>query len=113
MLLIELSTGEACFPFAGTVPLSRHAPYSDPEWAISRVGKWAMKAQLARFVIFEIAMLIALVIFMTMDGGWLSAVLIVISVIAGLSLSDLAFHRLADPETIQRDLEERVRNRHL
>ena len=47
------------------------------------------------------------------DVGWLSAVLVVISVIAGLSLSDLAFHRLADPETIQRDLEERVRNQHL
>jgi fatty acid desaturase len=83
--------------------------------ATSRVGKsvWAMKAQLARFVIFQIAMLIALVFFVTMDVGWLSAVLIVISVIAGLSLSDLAFHRLADPETIQRDLEERVRNQHL
>ena len=72
-----------------------------------------MKAQLARFVIFQIAMLIALVFFMTMDVDWLSAVLIVISVMAGLSLSDLAFHRLADPETIQRDLEERVRNQHL
>ena len=91
--------------------MSRRAPYSDPEWAISRVGKWAMKAQLARFVIFQIAMLIALVFFMTMDVDWLSAVLIVISVMAGLS--DLAFHRLADPETIQRDLEERVRNQHL
>jgi fatty acid desaturase len=72
-----------------------------------------MKAQLARFVIFQIAMLVALVIFMTMEVGWPSAALIVISVIAGLSLSDLAFHRLADPETIQRDLEERVRNQHL
>ena len=72
-----------------------------------------MKAQLARFVIFQIAMLIAFVIFITMNVGWLSAVLIVISVIAALSLGDLAFHRLADPETIQRDLEERVRNQHL
>ena len=72
-----------------------------------------MKARLARFVIFQTAMLIAVVIFMTMDVGWLPAGLIVISVIAGLGLSDLAFHRLADPETIQRDLEERVRNQHL
>ena len=72
-----------------------------------------MKAQLARFVIFQTAMLIAVVIFMTMDVGWLPAGLIAISVIAGLGLSDLAFHRLADPETIQRDLEERVRNQHL
>jgi fatty acid desaturase len=83
--------------------------------ATSRVGTgvWAMKAQLARFVIFQIAMLIALVIFITMNVGWLSAVLIVISVIAGLGLGDLAFHRLADPEIMQRDLEERVRNQHL
>jgi fatty acid desaturase len=83
--------------------------------ATSRVGTGvrAMKAQLARFVIFQIAMLIALVIFITMNVGWLSAVLIVISVIAGLGLGDLAFHRLADPETMQRDLEERVRNQHL
>jgi uncharacterized membrane protein YfcA len=72
-----------------------------------------MKAQLARFVIFQTAMLIALVFFMTMDVGWLAALLIVISVIAGLSLGDLAFRRLADQETIQRDLEERVRNQHL
>jgi hypothetical protein len=49
----------------------------------------------------------------TMDVGWLPAGLIVVSVIAGLSLGDLAFQRLADPETIQRDLEERVRNQHL
>jgi hypothetical protein len=68
-----------------------------------------MKAQLARFVIFQIAMLIALVIFMTMDVGWLSAALIII---AGISFSDMAF-RLADPETIRRDLGERVRNQHL
>jgi hypothetical protein len=72
-----------------------------------------MKAQLARFVIFQIAMPIALVIFMTVDVGWRSAALIVISVIAGLSLSDMAFRRLADPETIRSDLEERVRNQHL
>jgi hypothetical protein len=80
--------------------------------ATSPVGKsvWAMKAQLARFVIFQIAMLIALVIFMKMDVGWLSAALIVIS---GLSLSDMVFRRLAGPETIRSDLEERVRNQHL
>ena len=74
---------------------------------------WAMKAQLARFVIFQIAMLIALVIFITMNVGWLSAVLIVISIITGLRFGDFAFHCLADPETMQRDLEERVRNQHL
>ena len=72
-----------------------------------------MKAHWARFVISLIAMLIALITFMTMDVGWLSAGLIVISLISGFSLSEAVFHRLADPETIRRDLEERVRNQHL
>jgi uncharacterized membrane protein len=72
-----------------------------------------MKAQLARFVISLIAMLIGLVIFVEMDVGWLSAALIVIALITGFSLSEAVFRRLADQETIRRDLEERVRNQHL
>ena len=72
-----------------------------------------MKAQLARFVISLIAMLIALITFIEMDVGWLSAGLIVIALISGFSLSEAAFRRLADQETIRRDLEERVRNQHL
>ncbi len=69
-----------------------------------------MAAQLARFVISLIAMLVALVIFIEMDAGWIAAALIVIS---GFSLSEAVFGRLADQETIRRDLEERVRNQHL
>ncbi len=69
-----------------------------------------MAAQLARFVISLIAMLVALVIFIEMDAGWIAAALIVIS---GFSLSEAVFRRLADQETIRRDLEERVRNQHL
>jgi predicted Na+-dependent transporter len=72
-----------------------------------------MKAQLARFVISLIAMLIALITFIEMDIGWLSAGLIVIMLVSGLSLSEAVFRRLADQETIRRDLEERVRNQHL
>jgi len=76
-----------------------------------------MKAQLARFVIsliaMLIAMLIALITFIEMDIGWLSAGLIVITLISGFSLSEAVFRRLADQETIRRDLEERVRNQHL
>jgi uncharacterized membrane protein len=71
-----------------------------------------MKAQLARFVISLIAMLIALTTFIEMDVGWLSAGLIVIALISGFSLSEAVFRRLADQETIRRDLEERVRNQH-
>ena len=76
-----------------------------------------MKAQLARFVIsliaMLIAMLIALITFIEMDIGWLSAGLIVITLISGFSLSEAVFRRLGDQETIRRDLEERVRNQHL
>jgi hypothetical protein len=72
-----------------------------------------MKAHWARFVISPIAMLIALIIFMEMDVGWLSAALIVITLISGFGLSEMVFRRLADQETIRRDLEERVRNQHL
>ena len=72
-----------------------------------------MKAQLARFVISLLAMLIALITFIEMDVGWLSAGLIVIALISGFSLSEAVFRRLADQETIRRDLEERVRNQHL
>jgi uncharacterized membrane protein (DUF4010 family) len=71
-----------------------------------------MKAQLARFVISLIAMLIALITFIEMDVGWLSAGLIVIALISGFSLSEAVFRRLADQETIRRDLEERVRTQH-
>ena len=71
-----------------------------------------MKAQLARFVISLIAMLIALITFIETDVGWLSAGLIVIALISGFSLSEAVFRRLADQETIRRDLEERVRNQH-
>jgi uncharacterized membrane protein len=72
-----------------------------------------MKAQLARIVISLIAMLVALITFIEMDVGWLSAGLIVIALISGFSLSEAVFRRLADQETIRRDLEERVRNQHL
>ena len=72
-----------------------------------------MKAQLARIAISLIAMLVALITFIEMEVGWLSAGLIVIALISGFSLSEAVFRRLADQETIRRDLEERVRNQHL
>jgi hypothetical protein len=72
-----------------------------------------MKAHLAGFVISVIAMLIGMIIFMAMGFGWLSAALILISVISGFSLSEAVFRHLADPETLRREMEERVRNQHL
>jgi L-lactate permease len=72
-----------------------------------------MKAHLARFVVSLIAMLIALITFIEMDVGWLSAALIAMSLVSGFSLSEVVFRRVADAETIRLDLEERVRNQHL
>jgi hypothetical protein len=69
-----------------------------------------MRAQLARFVISLIAMLIGLITFVEMDAGWIPAALIVI---LSVGISEVVFRRLADQETLQRDLEERVRNQHL
>jgi hypothetical protein len=69
-----------------------------------------MKAQLARFVLSLIAMLFGLVAWMEMDTGWIPAALVII---VGFSISEVVYRRLADPETIRRDLEERVRNQHL
>jgi hypothetical protein len=69
-----------------------------------------MKAQLARFVLSLIAMLLGLVAWMEMDTGWIPAALVII---VGFSISEVVYRRLADPETIRRDLEERVRNQHL
>jgi hypothetical protein len=69
-----------------------------------------MKAQLARFVISLAAMLLGLVAWMEMDTGWIPATLVVM---VGFSISEVVFRRLADPETIRKDLEERVKNQHL
>jgi len=69
-----------------------------------------MKAQMARFVISLVAMFIGLITFLEMDAGWIPAAIIVL---LGFIVSEVAFRRLADQETIQRDLEERVRNQHL
>jgi hypothetical protein len=70
----------------------------------------AMKAQLARFLISVVAMFIGLITFLELDAGWIPAAFIVLS---GFVVSEAVFRRFADQETIQRDLEERVRNQHL
>ena len=69
-----------------------------------------MKAQLARFVISLVAMFFGLITFLELDAGWIPAACIVL---LGFVASEAVFRRLADQETLQRDLEERVRNQHL
>jgi hypothetical protein len=72
-----------------------------------------MKAQMARFVISLVAMAIAAVVFMVARNGWVSMLVPGLIVAIGFLIAHLAFRRLADPETIRSDLEERVRNQHL
>ena len=69
-----------------------------------------MKAQLARFVVSLTAMVLGLIAFLAMDAGWMPTMLIIL---LGFGMSEVVFRRLAGQETIQRDLEERVRNQHL
>jgi hypothetical protein len=94
----------------GTVPFGRPALYNGYKSHPLGKSMLAMKAQLARFVIALIAMLLGLVAWMEMDTGWIPAALFII---VGFSISEVVYRRLADLETIRHDLEERVRNQHL
>jgi fatty acid desaturase len=69
-----------------------------------------MKAQVARFVISLISMIVALIAFMGMGAGWMPVVAAMVIVISGFIISEVVFRRLADHETYRRDLEDRVRN---
>jgi len=107
--------GEGFFPLLRGVPFSHPDPYSvvlELANLPDRERTWVrwMKAQLARFVLSLIAMLLGLVAWMEMDTGWIPAALVVI---VGFGISEVVYRRLADPETIRSDLEERVRNQHL
>ena len=68
-----------------------------------------MKAQLARFGISLVGLVGALIIFMTTDVGWFSIAACFVVVIVALVVAEMAFRRLADPETRRRDLEERAK----
>ena len=69
-----------------------------------------MKAQIARFAISLIAMLAALTAFIGIGWGWTSLIAAGGILIAGSTISEAVFRRLADRETYRSDLEDRVRN---
>jgi fatty acid desaturase len=69
-----------------------------------------MKAQIARFVISLIAMVVALIAFMGIGWGWTSLIAAGSILITGFTISEAVFRRLADHETYRSDLEDRVRN---
>ena len=69
-----------------------------------------MKAQMARFAISLIGMLVGAIVIMGTGTGWMPVVAGVAIVMTGFIISELVFRRLADHETYRRDLEDRVRN---
>jgi hypothetical protein len=67
-------------------------------------------AQLARFAVALIAGVIAVLVFLKLSPGWAAwAVLVAIFVVGG-SMAEWLFRRLASPEQVRGDLEDRVRN---
>jgi fatty acid desaturase len=66
-------------------------------------------AHLARLAVMLVAIALTGVAFLAIEGSasWLAAAGVFA---AGCILAELAFRRLADPETLRRDLEDRVRN---
>jgi uncharacterized membrane protein len=69
-----------------------------------------MNAQLARFVISLAGMLLGFVIFMTGGSGWMPVAASLLVILVGFSIAEAVFRRLADQETLRRDLEERTPN---
>ena len=68
-----------------------------------------VKPETVRFVISLIGIAAAAVIFIVTDFTWLPAALSISVALLSFAIAELVFRRLADPETVRRDLEERSR----
>ena len=68
-----------------------------------------MKAQLARSGISLAGMFIALGIFLRWGDDLVPLAIALVVVAVGFGAAEVAFRRMADPETRRRDLEERAR----
>ena len=68
-----------------------------------------MKAQAARFGIGLLFAAVAVFLWLRL-GGWASWVALIVIFAIGSTLAEWAFRRLATPEAIRDDLEDRVRN---
>ena len=69
-----------------------------------------MKAQAARFVIGLLFAVLAVFAWLWLGGGWASWIALVVIFIAGSTVAEWTFRKLATPEIIRADLEDRVRN---
>jgi len=69
-----------------------------------------MRAQIIRFAIGILFALLAVFAWLRLGGGWMSWVALVVIFAIGSTLAEWTFRRLATPEAILEDLEDRVRN---
>jgi hypothetical protein len=69
-----------------------------------------MKAQVIRFGIGIAFAVLAVFAWLRLGGGWASWIALVVIFVIGSTLAEWVFHKLARPETIRADLEDRVRH---
>jgi hypothetical protein len=67
-------------------------------------------AQLVRFAIAVLGAGLGFAAWFVLSPGWVAWVVAIVIVVAGFSLSERVFRRLATPEQVRADLEDRVRN---
>jgi hypothetical protein len=69
-----------------------------------------VKAQVVRFAIGILFALLAVFAWLRLGGGWASWTALIVIFIIGSTLAEWTFRRLATPDAIRDDLEDRVRN---
>jgi hypothetical protein len=69
-----------------------------------------MKAHAARLVIGLLFAALAVLLWLELGGGWASWIALVVIFAIGSTLAEWTFRRLATPDLIRADLEDRVRN---
>ena len=69
-----------------------------------------MKAHAARFAIGLLFAALAVLLWLKLGGGWASWIALVVIFAIGSTLAEWTFRRLATPDLIRADLEDRVRN---
>jgi hypothetical protein len=68
-----------------------------------------MKAQAARFAIWACSAVLAAFAWLRVDG-WTSSIAFVVILAIGCTVAEWIFRKLATPDEIRADLEDRVRN---
>jgi hypothetical protein len=69
-----------------------------------------MTAHAARFAIGLLTAVLAVFAWLRLGGGWASWISLVVIFVAGGTVAEWMFRKLATPQTIRDDLEDRVRN---